>query len=364
MCATACVRALELRIDRVPSGKAKAKPNDPMQVPFGTVFTDHMFIMEYSDGQWHDARIQPYGPLMLDPAALVLHYGQGIFEGMKAYRRGKRVFLFRPEMNLERLNRSAARMVMPTVDVSFVLSALKSLLRIERDWIPDVAGASLYIRPTMIASEARLGVKAAQQYLLYVILSPVGPYFKEGFSPIKVLVSDKYVRAARGGTGSAKTMGNYAMGLLAGKEASDSGHSQVLWLDAIERKYLEEAGTMNVFAVIDGEVLTPPLKDTILPGVTRDSVIELARQWGYTVHERELSIDEVISGVHANRVQELFGTGTAAVIAPIGMFTYKSKSYTVGEGKAGPLSRRLFEELMGLQCGERRDTHGWIVEVE
>jgi branched-chain amino acid aminotransferase len=342
----------------------KQKPADALKVPFGTVFTDHMFSMQYSGGKWDNAKIHPYAELSLSPAALCLHYGQGIFEGMKAYRRGERLLLFRPEKNFERLNQSAQRMVMPNVDVDFTLEALKELLRVERSWVPEVKGSSLYIRPTMIGTQAKLGVKPSDEYLFYIILSPVGPYFKEGFSPVHIYLSTDYVRAVRGGVGVAKTMGNYAASLLAGTKAAEVGYSQVLWLDALERKYLEEVGTMNIFVKFDDELVTPPLSGTILAGITRDSVLALTKNMGLNVSERQISIDEVIEGVTSGKVVEMFGCGTAAIIAPVGSLWYKEKPYTVLDGKTGPLTQHLFDELTGIQSGEREDPYGWVVEVD
>jgi branched-chain amino acid aminotransferase len=355
---------MDLRIDLVPEENRKPKPTDVMSVAFGTVFTDHMFSMTYSDGKWKDPLIGPFHSLSLNPAALVLHYGQGIFEGLKAYRRGERVFLFRPDKNIERLNASAERMVMPALDNEFALESLKKLLQIERDWVPQVPGSSLYIRPTMIGTEPKLGVRPSTEYMYYVILSPVGPYFKEGFNPVGIMIADRHVRAALGGIGSAKTMGNYAAGLLAGTEAIHSGYSQVLWLDAHERKYLEEVGTMNIFVVFDDELATPPLGGTILPGITRDSVLHLAADWGLNVKERKISIDEVMTGIKDGEVKEVFGCGTAAIIAPVGTLHYKGTPHSVGDGGIGPLTQKLYDEIVGIQSGEREDPYGWVVEVE
>jgi branched-chain amino acid aminotransferase len=285
---------MNIEVDLVPKDERKEKPIDVLQVSFGTVFSDHMFSMRHTDGNWTDIRIHPYGPLSLSPAAQGLQYAQGIFEGMKAYRRGERVLLFRPEKNFIRLKASAERMVMPTIEIDFALHSLMELLKIDSEWVPDVPGSSLYIRPTMIATEPKLGVRPSQEYLYYVILSPVGPYFKEGFSPVKIYVSDKYVRAVRGGTGAAKASGNYAASLLAGTDAAKVGYSQVLWLDALERKWIEEVGTMNLMIRFDDEVATPPLSGSILPGVTRDSVLTLAKDYGFNPKERMISIEEVI----------------------------------------------------------------------
>ncbi|MHA2378996.1 MAG: branched-chain amino acid aminotransferase, partial [Candidatus Thorarchaeota archaeon] len=293
----------------------------------------------------------------------VLHYGQGIFEGLKAYRRGRRVLLFRPDKNIERLNLSATRMVMPAIDPEFALESMLNLVRIERDWVPQVPGSSLYIRPTLIGTEPKLGVKASTEYLYYVILSPVGPYFPSGFGPVKIMVADKHIRAAEGGVGAAKTMGNYAAGLLAGKEAAEVGCTQVLWLDAHERTFLEEVGTMNIAVKFDDELATPPLSGTILPGITRESVLHILRDWGIDVKERRISIEEVIEGLQTGKVEEVFGCGTAAIIAPVGSLYYKGVAYSVGDGKIGPLTQRLYEEIIGVQSGEREDKYGWVVEV-
>lgn len=355
---------MKIEMDLAPSEELKEKPSDVLKVPFGTVFTDHMFSMRFSARKWHDARIHRYAPLSLSPAALCLHYGQGVFEGMKAHRRGQRILLFRPEKNFARLNQSAIRMVMPEVNVDFALEALNELLHVERCWIPEVAGSSLYIRPTMIGTQEKLGVKPSDEYLFYIILSPVGPYFKEGFSPVHIYLSTDYVRAARGGTGAAKTMANYAASLLAGTKAAELGYSQVLWLDALERKYLEEVGTMNIFVKFDDELVTPPLTGSILAGITRDSVLTLTKDMGLKVSERQISIDEVIDGITSGKVIEMFGCGTAAIIAPVGSLWYKGRSYTIADGKTGRLTRDLFDELTGIQSGEREDPYGWVVELE
>ena len=355
---------MNIDVDLVPKDERKEKPTDVLKVPFGTVFSDHMFSMRHSGGDWEDKRIHPYGPLSLSPAAQSLHYAQGIFEGMKAYRRGERVLLFRPQMNFERFNISAERMVMPTIETDFALHALSELLKIESEWVPDAPGSSLYIRPTMIATEPKLGVRPSLKYLYYVILSPVGPYFKEGFSPVKIYVSDKYVRAVKGGTGAVKASGNYAASLIAERDAAKVGYSQVLWLDALERKWIEEVGTMNLFVRFDDEVATPPLGGSILPGVTRDSVLTLAKDYGMTPTERMISIDEIIEGISSGKVKEIFGCGTAAIIAPVGSLWHKDTPYEVSDGKTGELTQRLFDDLIGIQSGEREDPHNWVARVE
>ncbi len=358
-----CLR-MKIDVDLVPKDQRKEKPTDVLQVSFGTVFSDHMFSMRYLSGHWTDMRIHPYRPISLNPAALCLHYGQGIFEGMKAYRRGEKVLLFRPDMNFKRLNASAERMVMPTIDVDFALESLMELLRIDSDWVPEVPGSSLYIRPTMIATEPKLGVRPSQEFLYFIILSPVGPYFKEGFAPVKIYVSDKYVRAVRGGTGAAKASGNYAASLLAGTDAAKVGYSQVLWLDALENRFLEEVGTMNIAIRFDDEVVTPPLSGTILPGITRDSVLTLIKDYGMSVNERMVSIDEVIEGISSGKVKEIFGCGTAAIIAPVGSLWYKDTPYHVANGQTGELTQRLFDDLIAIQSGAREDPYGWVVEVD
>lgn len=354
---------MRLEISKLSPDSLKPVPEDTLNLVFGSVFTDHMFIMDYSQGAWQRARITPYRPLSLDPAALVLHYGQGIFEGMKAHKRNDRIYLFRPEQNMERMNRSAQRMVMPTFDSTFVLEALEKLLLIEKRWIPTKPGTSLYIRPTMIATEPKLGVKPSDEYLFFIILSPVGPYFKEGFSPVGIYVADAHVRAAEGGVGSAKTMGNYAASLMAGTLAKGEGYSQVLWLDAKERKYLEEVGTMNIFVVFEDEIVTPPLSGTILPGITRDSVITLLKEKGYTVSERPVSIGEVIEGIDSGKTKEMFGCGTAAIIAPVGRLFYRNHTYPISGGSIGSLTQALFDDLTGIQCGEREDSFNWVYQV-
>ena len=355
---------MNINMNLVSSDNLKQKPADVLKVPFGTEFTDHMFSMDYHDSKWVGATIHPFGNITLSPAALCLHYGQGIFEGMKAYRRGDRILLFRPERNFERFNESATRMVMPEIDVNFALSALKQLLKVERNWIPEVQGSSLYIRPTMIGTQAKLGVKPSDQYYFFIILSPVGPYFKEGFSPVKIYLSTEHVRAVRGGVGAAKTMGNYAASLLAGTKAAEVGYSQVLWMDALDRKYLEEVGTMNIFVKFDDELVTPPLSGSILSGITRDSVLTLTQDLGLNVIERQVSIDEVIEGIDSGKVVEMFGCGTAAIIAPVGSLWYNNNSYIVSDGKTGALTQHLFDELTGIQSGERPDPYGWVVEVD
>ncbi|WP_456431496.1 branched-chain amino acid aminotransferase [Thermosulfuriphilus sp.] len=352
---------MKIVLELVPEDRRKAKP-DPQGLGFGRYFTDHMFIMDYDrDRGWYNPRICPYRPLILDPAAIVLHYAQTIFEGLKAYR-GKdgRVRLFRPEANMARMNRSARRMVMPEIDEEFALKALIELVRLEKEWVPQAKGASLYIRPTMIGTEATLGVKPSCSYYYYVILSPVGSYYAEGFNPVKIYVTDRYVRAVPGGVGDVKTGGNYAASLMASEEAKAKGFTQVLWLDALERRFIEEVGTMNIFFYFEDELVTPELTGSILPGITRDSVLHLAKDWGIPVRERRISIEEVIEGIRSGRLKECFGTGTAAVISPVGLLHYQGEEYIINGGETGELARRLFDELTAYQYGEKEDPYGWV----
>jgi branched-chain amino acid aminotransferase len=321
-----------------------------------------MLVMDYAVARgWHAARIQPYGPFSLDPACAVLHYAQEIFEGLKAFRRADgRIALFRPADNVRRFNRSAVRMCMPEVDEAFFLEAIRQLVRLEADWVPRSPGTSLYIRPTMIATDPYLGVKPSDTYLCYVILSPVGAYYKGGFSPVKIWISDQYVRAALGGTGEAKTGGNYAASLRASMEAASHGFDQVLWLDAEQRRYVEEVGSMNICFVCDGKVVTSPLRGTILDGITRRSILTLIKDFGLEVEERALSVDEIFAAVADGRMSEAFGTGTAAVVSPVGQFTYRDRTAMLGDGQVGPLTLRLYETLTGIQCGRLPDPHGWV----
>jgi len=342
----------------------KPRPKDT-ELGFGKYTTDHMFLLDYSDGKgWHDPRIVPYQPLQLDPTAMVLHYNQEIFEGLKAYHlEDGGIALFRPDKNIERMNASARRMVMPELDPDLFMQAMKELVPLDREWIPTSPGTSLYIRPTMIANEAALGVRPATQYLFFIVLSPVGAYYPEGFNPTRIFVSDEYVRATPGGSGEAKTSGNYGPTLLALKEAKAQGYTQVLWLDATERKFVEEVGTSNIFFLINDELVTPPLGGTILQGITRDSVIQIARHWGIKVAERPVAIDEVVAGCANGSVKEIFATGTAAVISPVGEIGYKGRDYTVADGRTGELSETLYNELTGIQYGRKDDPFGWHIRI-
>jgi branched-chain amino acid aminotransferase len=321
--------------------------------------------MDYKKGGgWKNPRIEPYRPLSLDPGALVLHYGQEVFEGLKAYRwANDDIYLFRPRMNYERMNRSARRLCMPELDVDLALEATQQLIRVEKDWVPSSSGASLYIRPNMIGVEPALGVQLSKEFLFYIMLCPVGAYYPQGFNPVDIYVSEKYIRAARGGLGEAKTLANYAHSLLAQEEAHEEGFTQVLWLDAIERKYVEEVGTSNIFFYIGDELVTPPLGGTILPGVTRDSVLHIARGWEMNVSERMISLDEVLSALESGKVKEIFASGTAAVISPVGKLAYRGKKFVINEGKVGPLARKIYDHIMGIQYGKIKDPYGWMMKV-
>ncbi len=355
---------MDLQIELLPESQRRDPP-DASNLGFGIHMADHMFAMEYDEGKgWHGAVIRPYGPFSLDPAAVCLHYGQAIFEGLKAYRgRDGKIRLFRAMDNMKRMNRSAWRMCMPRVEEGELLAAIKELVRVEERWVPGARGTSLYIRPFMIATEAFLGVRPARRYILSVILSPVGAYYPEGFDPVKIFVTDKYVRAAAGGVGEAKTAGNYAASLMASEEAKKLGFTQVLWLDAAQRRYVEEVGTMNIFFYMDGTLVTPALSGSILPGITRDSVLTLARSWGIGTEERAISIDEVLEKAGSGQLEECFGTGTAAVVSPVGALYYKGRNYEINSGRTGELAQRLFDEITGIQYGERPDPFGWVEEL-
>ena len=355
---------MEITVKKSTTIGQKPRPKDS-ELGFGKYMTDHMFLVNYAEGKgWHNARIEPYGPLDLDPAAMVLHYGQEVFEGLKAYHlKDGGIALFRPQKNIERMNRSARRLVMPEIDPELYFEAMKQLILLDRDWIPTSEGTSLYIRPTLIASEAALGVRPAREYLFYIIIGPVGPYYPEGFSPTKIMVASNYVRAAQGGVGEVKTSGNYAASLLASMEAGKKGYTQVLWLDAKEHEYVEEVGTSNIFFLIKDELVTPPLKGTILPGVTRDSVLYLARNWGVNVSERRLTIDEVVQACKDGSMKEVFATGTAAVISPVGILCYKDADIQIADGKTGELSQKLYDEMTGIQYGLKEGPPDWHVRI-
>lgn len=353
-----------MQVTIIKAEQLKAKP-DENKLGFGTIFTDHMFNMDYSvEKGWYNPRIEPYAPLVMEPSTMVLHYGQGVFEGMKAYRNGQGgVQLFRPQENFRRLNASNRKLCIPAIDEAFALEALKQLLTVEKDWIPSAPGTSLYIRPTIIATDPFLGVRASFTYRFFIILSPVGAYYAEGFNPVKIMVTKEHVRAVRGGVGDTKTLGNYAASLLAGDKAHKAGYTQVLWLDGVEQKYVEEVGAMNIFFVIGDELITPMLSGSILPGITRDSVLELGRSWGMTVSERKISIDDVMAAHTSGQLKEIFGSGTAAVISPVGELKYEDTVITVGDGRVGPLAHKFFQAIQDIQYGVVDGPSGWVEPV-
>ena len=353
---------MEIRIVPLADEQKKTKFTDASKLGFGRIFTDRMLLVEWKvDQGWVDARIKPYAPFVLDPAALVFHYAQEIFEGLKAYKwEDGSIALFRPEMNARRFNHSGERMCMPHLPEELFLKGIEELVKLERDWIPAAPGTSLYIRPTIIAVEPVLGVKPSDHYYFYVILTPVGPYYASGFNPVKILVEDRFVRAVPGGTGEAKTGGNYASSLKAGLEAKKKGYEQVLWLDGVERRYIEEVGAMNMFFAYEDVVVTAPLTGSILNGITRDSVLALAGSMGFQVVERQIEINELMADIGSGKVKEAFGSGTAAVITPVGALCYRDESLAVGSGGVGALTQKLYDTLTGIQYGRIEDTFGWI----
>ncbi len=356
---------MEISKVTIPENELKEKYTDEKLLEFGKTFTDRMFKIEFINGEWKKPRITKYSPLTLEPSAIALQYGQSIFEGQKAYRTKEgKLNLFRPEMNIQRFNKSAKRMAMPEVDPEIYMEGLKTLLDLEREWTPKNIGSALYIRPTMIGTQGRLGVVPSNEYLFYIILAPVGPYFPEGFKPIKIWVSERYIRAAPGGTGSAKTAGNYGASLMIGQKALKKGYNQVLWLDAIHKKYVEEVGAMNIFFVYNDILYTAPLESgTILPGLTRASVIQMANDFGYTVKEEALSMEEIVMGTKDGTLQECFGAGTAASIAPVGCLRYQGKEHIINDFKTGGITQKIYSSLIDIQYGIVDDPYGWIVSV-
>jgi branched-chain amino acid aminotransferase len=349
-------------ITRTHEPKEKTNPDN---LEFGTIFTDHMFLMNYDrEVGWYDGRIVPYGPIHMDPAAAVLHYAQEMFEGLKTYRtKDGAIRLFRPDMNAKRMNTTNDRLCIPRIDGELFVEAIKQIVNVERDWVPDKEGTSLYIRPFIFATEPFLGVRTAMQYTFAIILSPVGPYYKGGLAPTRIFVEDEYARSVVGGTGEAKVGGNYASGLKSQEKAHSMGFSQVLWLDGAERKYVEEIGTSNAFFVIDGEVFTSPLTGTILPGITRDSVLTILRDWGVPVREERFTIDSVFKAYDDGKLSEIFASGTATVISPVGDMRWKNREIQINKGEIGAISKRLYDEITGIQTGELPDRYGWTVEV-
>ncbi len=338
----------------------KAKPQDQSKLGFGKIFSDHMFLMNYDAGMgWHNPRIVPYGPIALEPSAMCLHYGQEVFEGMKAYRGADgKIRLFRPEENMARLNLSNERLCIPLIDEALAVKAVEELVKIDADWIPTQDGTSLYIRPFIFAVDPQVGVHPAEHLIFCIILSPVGAYYPEGLNPVKIFVEQNYVRAVRGGMGYTKTAGNYASSLKAQEDAQVKGFTQVLWLDGVERKYIEEVGTMNVFFVLGDEIVTPALQGSILSGITRKSCIELLRSWGYKVTERALALEEIVQAAHSGTLKEAFGSGTAAVISPIGALQCGDENLVINNNQIGTVSQRLYDELTGIQWGKVADSFG------
>ncbi|HZJ68576.1 MAG TPA: branched-chain amino acid aminotransferase [Candidatus Eisenbacteria bacterium] len=353
-----------MKIEITKSTNLKEKISDESKLGFGNYFTDHMFVMDYKEGQdWHNPRIIPYQPITVDPSCLTFHYGQTVFEGLKAYRNGDRIFLFRPEENFKRMNLSCDRLCIPRFDEELALQALTKLISLEKDWVPYQSDSSLYIRPFIIADEEFLGVHVSQSYKFMIILSPSGPYYASGLDPIRIYVEEKYVRAVSGGMGEAKTAGNYAASLIGQAEAESKGYSQVLWLDGVERKYVEEVGAMNIFFVIDGRIITPKLNGSILAGITRKSVLELLAKQGYQVEERQISIDEIVEAYNQGKLEEIFGTGTAAVISPVGELMYKDQQMIVNNNQIGRISQKLYNDLTDIQWARKAGPSGWSLEI-
>jgi branched-chain amino acid aminotransferase len=357
-----------MQVEHIKVTLSTARKQKPMvdHLDFGRCFTDHMFVMDYTEGKgWHDPQIIPYQPISLDPSAMIFHYGQSVFEGLKAYlTKEDEVLLFRPDQNFQRLNHSNDRLCIPQINEEFAVEALKQLVSIEKDWIPKKEGTSLYIRPFIISTDPYLGVAPAKHYKFMIILSPVASYYKEGINPVKIAVENHYVRAVTGGTGNTKTGGNYAGSLKAQEKADKIGYSQVLWLDGRENKYIEEVGAMNIFFKINGEVVTPALNGSILEGVTRNSIISLLNHWNIPVSERKISIDDIFQAYNDGVLEEAFGTGTAAVISPVGELFWQDEEMVINEGKIGKLTKELYDTLTGIQNGTAPDPFGWRVNVE
>mgnify|MGYP001237750694 CR=1 FL=1 len=352
----------EIKIELTKNPKEKPAASE---LGFGHYFTDHMFIMDYTEGKgWHDPRIVPYQPITLEPSSMVFHYGQTVFEGLKAYRTADGdIQLFRPDANFKRLNNSNERLVIPPVDEELALEALKKLVDVDRDWVPDAPGTSLYIRPFIIATEPFLGVHPSRNYLFMIIMSPSGSYYEGGINPVKIMVEERFVRAVVGGTGEAKTGGNYASSLIGQVIAEQQGYAQTLWLDGKENRYIEEVGSMNIFFKINGTVITPALTGSILPGITRDSMIRVLESKNIPVEERRITIDEVVEASQNGTLEEVFGTGTAAVISPVGELKYLDKQIVINDGKIGEVSQMLYDTLTGIQYGKLEDPFEWIVRV-
>lgn len=351
-----------ISLTRTPS--PRPRPADA-SLSFGKVFTDHMFMMNHTEGKgWHDPRVVPYGPISMDPATSVLHYGQAVFDGLKAFRGPDgQIRLFRAQRHAERLNKSCRALCIPELPVDLVRRSFEAIVAADHEWVPSTPGTSLYIRPTVIATDVMLGVHPAHSYIYFVICSPVGAYYREGVKPVRILATDTHVRAVQGGLGEAKTAANYAASLSAQQEAGQAGYTQVLWLDGVERKYIDEVGTMNIMMQIGDEVITPPLAGTILDGVTRNSILTLLRDWGHKVSERRISIDEVMEAGRNGTLREMWGTGTAAVVSPVGELGYKGEKISIGNGQTGILTQKLYDAIVGIQYGTAPDAHGWTSVV-
>ncbi|MBQ5755366.1 MAG: branched-chain amino acid aminotransferase [Oscillospiraceae bacterium] len=355
---------LNIRIEKTTC--PKAKPADESKLGFGKIFTDHMFVMDYTEGEgWHDPRVVPYGPFTLDPATVVFHYAQELFEGMKAYRTAEgKIQLFRPECNAQRFIDGCERMGIPPIPVEDFIQAVKALVKVDEEWVPHQDGSSLYIRPFIIATDVGLGVHASKHYIFSVIVAPSGAYYPEGINPVKIYVEDDYIRAAPGLTGAVKCGGNYAASIKAGELAEQKGYTQVLWLDGVEKKYVEEVGSMNIMFKIDGKIYTAACTGTVLPGITRRSILELCQDWGYEVIEGKLAIADVMQAGRDGKLEEVFGTGTAAVVSPVKELTWKDEDVFIGDGKIGPLTQKLYDTLTGIQWGKLPDAKGWIDPIE
>ncbi len=350
----------------IPAPALKPKPQDTSKLGFGRIFTDYMFTMDYDrEHGWHDPRVEPYHSFQIDPATLVLHYGQTVFDGLKCYRNAEGgIQLFRAVDNVHRMNISGERLSIPEYPEDVVLAGLEKLLLTEMDWVPSAEGTSLYIRPTIIATDPFVGVRASDTYTLFIILSPVGAYYPKGLAPVSIFVEDQYVRAVRGGLGYAKTAANYAASLKAGELAKKKGFDQVLWLDGVELKYVEEVGSMNMMFVIDDVLITPALNGSILAGITRDSILKLASDMGMKTEERQISIQEVFDAAKAGKLQEAFGTGTAAVVSPVGELQWADQRITLSGGKIGPVAQKMYDTLLGIQYGRLADDHGWVTKLD
>jgi branched-chain amino acid aminotransferase len=354
-----------MKINISKAAKSRISEFDFDNLDFGRIFSDHMLEMTYYDGTWKSAEIKPYGPITFEPSMMALHYGQAVFEGMKAYYADEdTINLFRPQDHHRRLNNSARRLCMPEIDESVFIEALEELMKLDHSWVPKKHGQALYIRPVMFATEEYLAAKVSEEYKFYIITSPVGAYYSEGFNPVKLTTSEKYVRAVKGGTGEAKAAGNYGGSFLPARNAQNQGYTQVLWLDANEHKYVEEVGTMNIFFLMDDKLVTPQLSGTVLPGITRRSVIALAKEWNVEVEERKITIEEVFDAEKSGALKEVFGAGTAAVISPVGLIHHQGRTLKLDQEKIGPFAKKMFDTITSIQYGKTKDSHGWVHPVD